>query len=68
METKNVKTLKNELKELAEKIRVAKQERKTVRFNGERTLKSTSSWYSDAEYAAGVVAVKGRGRCPHPRG
>ena len=48
---KNVTTLKQELKVLAKTIRTAKQERKTVHFTGERTMKSPYSWQSDATYA-----------------
>lgn len=48
---KNIDTLKAELKQLAEQIHIAKQERKTVRFTGERTIKSKFSWQSDATAA-----------------
>lgn len=50
-EQKNVKTLKEELKVLAQNIKTAKQERKTVRFTGTRTLKSPYTWQDDADYA-----------------
>ncbi len=56
METKNVKTLKNELKDLAAQITTTKEERKTVNFTGERTIKSNYSWLTDAQEAAFVVA------------
>lgn len=49
---RNIDLLKNEIKRLATEIKVAKHERKTVRFNGERTIKSKNNWCSDAELAA----------------
>ena len=47
--TKNVKTLKNELKKLAEEIRTAKKERKSS-YTGERVY--TSTIWKDYEVAA----------------
>jgi hypothetical protein len=56
---RNIDKLKNVLKELATEIRVAKQERKSVHFKGERTIKSTNQWMSDAECAYHrVIALK----------
>ncbi len=60
MKNKNVKTLKNELKQLAEEIKVAKNERKAVRFTGKRTIKSKSPYYSDAQEAAFVAIERKR--------
>jgi hypothetical protein len=54
METK-LQTLKNELKDLASQIKTAKQERKSVRFTGTRTIKSPNSWLTDAQYAFEVA-------------
>jgi len=54
---RNIDKLKNELKRLAEEIRTAKQERKTVNFNGKRTIKNTSKWCTDALFCA-ELAIK----------
>lgn len=48
---RNIDKLKNEIKRLVAEVKVAKQERKTVRFTGEHTIKSTNQWCSDAERA-----------------